>query len=96
MLKHIFNIIKSNDGESLPYGLYNNEKINELIKLNIHPNTKNIYILNLRKKYGDISEIHKHNSQYYSDKTIITNALLFSSWCDSSNGNSIYFNYFID
>lgn len=93
VLKHVLNLIKSIEGEEQ---LYNNNKIKELIKLNMHHNTKNLYNLTLRKKYGDISLIHKHNSQYYSDKSIITSALLFSSWCDSSKDNSIYFNYFID
>lgn len=62
----------------------------------MHHKTKNLYTLTLRKKYGEISDINKHNSQFYSDKSIITSALLFSSWCDSSKENSIYFNYYID
>jgi hypothetical protein len=70
--------------------------IDELIKLNIHYNTKNIFKLISAKKYGELSEIHKHNSQYYSDKSIITSALLFSDWADSNKNNSLYFNNFID
>nr|QWO71405.1 RNA polymerase [Termitomyces sp. K1Ag] len=93
VLKHIMSLIVATEREPL---LYNQEKLNELIKLNIHPNTKDIYNLNLSKKFGEVEEIQKHNSQFYSDKTIITNALLFSSWCDSSQDNKIYFNYFID
>nr|QWO71408.1 RNA polymerase [Termitomyces sp. K2P1] len=93
VLKHIMSLIVATERDPL---LYNQEKLNELIKLNIHPNTKDIYNLNLSKKFGEVEEIQKHNSQFYSDKTIITNALLFSSWCDSSQDNKIYFNYFID
>ena len=62
----------------------------------MHPNTKNLYDLNLSKKYGLISDILKHNSQFYSDRTVISYAIMLSNWCDSNEDNSIYFNYFID
>lgn len=90
VLKHIFNII-ANEAQ-----LFNKLKINELIKLNLHPNSKNSYMLNKYKKYGDLFEIKTHNSQYFMDKSIITSALMFSTWCDSSKDNSIHFNFFID
>jgi hypothetical protein len=62
----------------------------------MHPNTIKLYNFTLRKKYGDISDIQTHNSQFYSDKSVITYALIFSAWSQSSEDNSIYFNYFID
>jgi hypothetical protein len=96
VLKHLFYLIKDKDMDGKQPHLYNNNKINELIKLNIHHDTKNIYYYTLKKKYGELSDIYKHNSQFYSDKSIITSAFLFSHWCNSSKDNSIYFNYFID
>lgn len=94
VLKHLLNLIKDKDMDGKQAHLY--KKINELIKLNMHHDTKNIFNYTLKKKYGELSEIYKHNSQFYGDKSIITSALLFSQWCDSSKDNSLYFNYFID
>nr|QWO71409.1 RNA polymerase [Termitomyces sp. T123] len=91
LLNHVLNLVNANDS-----GVYSNDKINEIIKLNMHPNTMNIYNLTLSKKSGDISDIQAHNSQFYSDKSVITYALIFSDWIQSSKENSIYFNYFID
>jgi hypothetical protein len=87
VLKHLLNLIQ---------GSANKDKINELIKLNIHSNTKNMFKLNLTHKYGELNEIAIHNSQFYNNKSIILSAILFSSWCESSHNNSLYFNYFID
>lgn len=70
VLKHILNLIQNSD---------NNNKIKELIKLNIHPNTHNMLKLNLTHKYGELNDIAIHNSQFYSDKSIILSAILLSS-----------------
>jgi DNA-directed RNA polymerase len=94
VLKHLFNLLIIS--EAAPAQFNNNLIVNEIIKLNIHPDTKLIYKLTNQKKYGELSEIYKHNSQYYMDKSIIISALMFSDWCDSSKDNSLYFNYFID
>jgi DNA-dependent RNA polymerase len=91
VLNHVFNLFNARES-----GIYSNNKINELIKLNMHPNTTKLYNLTIKKKYGEITDIYKHNSQYYSDKSVITYALIFLKWCESSDDNSIYFNYFID
>jgi DNA-dependent RNA polymerase len=98
VLKHLLFIIKGNynDDKENGAGCEVSAAIKKLIKLNIHPETKNMYNLSLRKKQGEILDILTHNSQYYSDKSIITSALLFSSWCDSSEENKLYFNYFMD
>jgi len=41
-------------------GVYNNDKIYNIIKLNLHPNTLNLFNLNLKKKYREITNIHTH------------------------------------
>lgn len=38
-------------------GVYSNDKIYDIIKLNLHPNTMNLFNLNLKKKYGEITDI---------------------------------------
>lgn len=100
MLKHLLFLIKGNyiDDKENGAGSEVSVAINKLIKLNIHPETKNMYNLSLSKKQGVILDILTHNSQYYSDKSIITSAFLFSAtpWCDSSGENKLYFNYFMD
>lgn len=54
-------------------GVYSNDKIYDIIKLYLHPNTINLFYF----KYGEITKIQKHNSQFYSDKSVITFALMF-------------------
>lgn len=93
VLKHLLNLVTVS---SAAPKLYNSNKINELIKLNIHPQTKNLFKLTYSNKLGDVLDIQKHNSRFYSDKTSITTALLFANWCEASIDNSLYFNYFID
>jgi len=41
-------------------GVYSNDKIYNIIKLNLYPNTLNLFNLNLKKKYGEITDIHTH------------------------------------
>jgi DNA-dependent RNA polymerase len=98
VLKHLLFLIKGNynDDKENGVGSEMSAAINELIKLNLHPETKNMYNLSLMKKEGEILDIKIHNSQYYINKSIMTSALLFSSWCDSSEENKLYFNYFMD
>jgi hypothetical protein len=69
VLNFILNLINNND-----------DRIFNLIKINLHPKTKDIFKLNLLKykNQNELNEILKHNSQYYNDNTILQTALLFS------------------
>jgi hypothetical protein len=62
------------EGSSIP----SNEKIKDLIKLNLHPNTRNMYKLQLKHKHGEINDILIHNSHFYSDRSIILYSILFA------------------
>jgi hypothetical protein len=74
----------------------NNKNILNLIKLKIHPETKNIYKYFLEKKWNDIDLIQKHNSQYYNDSAVFYIVLLFKEWSSLNNDNCFYFSYFLD
>jgi hypothetical protein len=85
LLKIIFELLDKND-----------ERITKLIKINLHPQTKDIFELSQDKnKQKELYEILKHNSQYYGDRSVLQTALLFSKWC-SNVKNSIYFPLFVD
>lgn len=96
VLKHLLILINGNYCENNSTAWVVRALINERIILNMHPETSKLYNLGLKNKQGKIQEILKHNSQYFSDKSIITSALLFSSWCESSIDNKLYFNYIMD
>jgi len=69
VLNYIFNLLE-----------INNEHILNLIKIDLHPKTKEAYKSSAPKiKKYELNEILKHNSQFYSDKTILQTALLFSN-----------------
>jgi len=59
-------------------GVYSNDKFR--IKLYLQHNT--IFLFN---SGGKSYEIKKHNSQFYSDKSVITFALMFSYWAQSTD-----------
>jgi hypothetical protein len=85
LLKIIFELLDKQD-----------DRINKLIKINLHPKTKDIFDLSYDKdKQIELYEILKYNSQYYRDRTVLHLALLFSKWC-SNNNNSVYFPLFVD
>jgi len=62
-----FNLLEKND-----------ERLLNLIKIDLHPNTKNIQDLKFSINNIELNQILKHNSQYYCDSTVLQNALLFS------------------
>lgn len=45
VLKHVLNLFNASE-----LGIFKNTILNENLILNMHPNTKNLFILNLRKK----------------------------------------------
>jgi hypothetical protein len=85
LLKIIFDLLDKND-----------DRINKLIKTNLHSKTNEIFDLsNNKDKQIELYEILKYNSQYYRDRTVLHLVLLFSKWCSNPN-NSIYFPLFVD
>jgi hypothetical protein len=85
LLKIIFELLDKND-----------DRINKLIKINLHSKTKDVFNLsNDKNKQIELYDVLKHNSQYYRDRTVLHLALLFSKWCSNKN-NSIYFPLFVD
>ena|ERR1700719_3522045 len=84
VLNYIFDLLENEDKEIL-----------KIIKLNIHPQTKEIYKLSFSNKINELNLIFKHNSQYYSDSTVLQLALIYSKGCKNKD-NSIYFPIFIE
>jgi hypothetical protein len=85
LLKIVFELLDKSD-----------DRITKLVKIDLHPQTKDVFKLSTDKnKQKELYDILKHNSQYYGDRTVLQNALLFSRWC-SNKKNSIYFPLFVD
>jgi len=85
LLKIIFELLNKND-----------DRINKLIKISLHPQTKDVFKLSKDKeKKKEFYEILKHNSQYYVNRGVLQIALLLSKWC-SNKKNGIYFPLFVD
>jgi DNA-dependent RNA polymerase len=73
----------------------NDERIINLIKINLHPKTKEMYKSSSEIDKLELINIMRHNSQYYSDNIILQLALLFSDWCNEKD-NSLYIPLFIE
>jgi len=84
VLNYIFKLLINND-----------ERIYNFINLDLHPKTKEIHKLTITKNMIELNLIQKHNSKYYSDKTVLQTAFLFSK-LTNENENCIYFPHFID
>jgi hypothetical protein len=84
VLNYILNSLKSNE-----------KNILNLIKVDLHPETKNLFKLNVKKEFYKLNTILKHNSAYYNDNTVLQIALLFSEWTKNNN-NCIYFPLFLE
>jgi DNA-dependent RNA polymerase len=65
-------------------------ELKDYICLDMHPNTKDYFNLKVKnEKKGLITKILKHNSKYYLDRTILTNAILYRN-------SDIFFPVFMD
>jgi hypothetical protein len=67
----------------------NNKELSEILITELHPETSNLYKLNLKKNEVLIKEILSNNSKYYEDKMNISLALLLQDY-------TIYHPLFLD
>jgi hypothetical protein len=64
----------------LIYCINNNNDINKILNLNLHPETKNLFNLSLKKKDVLVKEVLYNNSKYYENKINISLALLLQDY----------------
>lgn len=74
----------------------NNTNIYKYIKLFKHLESDQLYTYFTKYDIEKVNTIQEHNNCFYISTNILSTALLFNDWCNSSKDNSIYFPYFLD